>query len=122
VHTVDELCHGLTEARRARKLRPLLGDSGLDGLARSTAQLIAQHGMSTGEAGRRIDQALSAEGTWSGGRTIFAVVSTAAQAVEAMGNAIGDANVTHVGVGVEPGKRKEGGSGLFVVIVLATHR
>ena len=37
-------------------------------------------------------------------------------------NAIGDANVTHVGVGVEPGKRKEGGSGLFVVIVLATHR
>jgi uncharacterized protein YkwD len=121
-HTADELRRGLVDARRARKLRPLERDAPLDELAHSTAQLIAQHGMSTAEAGRRIDEALSSQGHWSGGRTIFAVVATAAQAVESMGNAIGDANVTHVGVGVEPGRRKEGGSALFVVIVLATRR
>jgi uncharacterized protein YkwD len=121
-HTADELRSGLVAARRARKLRPLERDVALDELAQSTAQHIALHGMSTAEAGRRIDDSLSTQGRWSGGRTVFAVTATAAQAVDSLGNALGDTAVTHVGVGVEAGRRKEGGSGLFVVIVLATAR
>jgi len=122
VHTVDELRRGLAEARRARKQRPLERDAALDNLAQSTARELALHGMSTAEAGKRIDSDLSAQGRWAGGRTVFAVVSTAQQAADSIGNAVGDATITHVGVGVEAGKRKEGGSGLFVVIILATAR
>ncbi|HEX6837638.1 MAG TPA: CAP domain-containing protein, partial [Polyangia bacterium] len=121
-HTVDELRRGLLDARRAHKLRPLERDAALDELAQSTAREIAQHGMSTAQAGKRIDDELSRQGRWSGGRTVFAVVSSAAQAVDSLANAIGDASVTHVGVGVEAGRRKEGGTGLYVVIVLATLR
>jgi uncharacterized protein YkwD len=121
-HTVDDLRRGIAETRRARRLRPLERDAALDNVAQSTAREIALHGMSTTEAGRRIDSELSAQGRWSGGRTVFAVVSSASQAVESLANALADGSVTHVGVGVEAGKRKEGGSGLFVVIVLATSR
>jgi uncharacterized protein YkwD len=121
-HTVDEVRRGIDGTRRGKKLRPLGRDAMLDELAQSTAREIAQHGMATSVAGRRIDDALSRDGRWTGGRTVFAVVSTAQQAVDSVGNAVGDASVTHVGVGIEPGRRKEGGSGLFVVIVLATAR
>jgi hypothetical protein len=121
-HTVDELRRGIDGARRAHKLRALVDDAPLDDLAQTTAREIVQHGMSTSLAGRRIDDALSRDGRFSGGRTVFAVVSSAQQAIESLGNALGDGSVTHVGVGVEPGKRKEGGSGLYVVIVLATAR
>ncbi len=121
-HTIDEVRRGIDVGRRARKLRALEHDATLDDLAQTTAREIAQHGMSTSVAGRRIDDALSQAGRWSGGRTVFAVVSSAQQASDSLGNALGDGSVTHVGVGVEPGRRKEGGSGLYVVIVLATAR
>jgi uncharacterized protein YkwD len=121
-HTVDDLRRGMAEARRARGKRPLERDAALDNIAQSTARALALAGMSTAEAGKRIDAELSAQGRWLGGRTVFAVVSTAAQAVDSIGNALGDPSVTHVGVGVEAGKRKEGGTGLYVVIVLATAR
>jgi uncharacterized protein YkwD len=121
-HTVDELRRGIVEVRRARKQRPVERDAALDNLAQSTARAMATAGMSTSEAGKRIDADLSAQGRWIGGRTVFAVVSSAQQAVDSLGNAVGDASITHVGVGVEAGKRKEGGSGLYVVIVLATAR
>ena len=121
-HTIDELRRGLVDARRAHELRPLERDAALDELAQSTAREIAQHGMSTAQASKRIDDELSRQGRWSGGRTVFAVVSAAAQAVDSLGNALGDASVTHVGVGLEAGRRKEGGTGLYVVIVLATAR
>jgi len=122
-HTIDELRRGIADARRQRRQRPLEADGALDELAGSTAREIAQHGMSTTIAGRRIDEALTRQDRWRGGRTVFAVVSTAAQAVESLGNALADATVTHVGIGLASGKRKEGGgSGLYVVIVLATAR
>ena len=70
----------------------------LDELAQSTAREIAAHGMTTSMAGRRIDDALSRDGRWRGGRTrVRRGVDSAAQAVESLGNALADASVTHVG-------------------------
>ena len=56
-------------------------------------------------------------------RSLFAVVARRVAGGRARSSdALSDATVTHVGLGVEPGKRKDGGSGLYVVIVLATRR
>jgi hypothetical protein len=113
---------GVDEARRKHKLRPLGRDAALDELAQSTAREIAQHGMSTAQAGKRISDELSRQGRWSEGRAVFAVLSSASQETAAPGSPIFDATVTHVGVGVEGGRAKAGGSALYVVIVLATAR
>jgi len=121
-HTVDEVRRGVDEARRTHKLRPLERDTALDALAQSTAREMAQRGMSTAQAGKRISDELSRQGRWSEGRAVFAVLSSASQETAAPGSPIFDATVTHVGVGVEGGRAKAGGSALYVVIVLATAR
>jgi hypothetical protein len=119
-HTVDDVKRGLADARRARRMRPLQSDAQLDNLAQSTARAMALHGMSAAEAGKRISTEISAQGRWSGAQTTFAQASSAQQAVESLGRSVADATATHLGVGVEAGKTREGGTGLFVVIVLAT--
>jgi uncharacterized protein YkwD len=121
-HTVDDVRRAIDGARRARRLRPLEHDAALDNLAQSTARAMALSDMSTAQAGKRIDAEVSAQERWRGGGTVFAVVSTAQQAAASLGNGVAEPIFTHVGVGVEAGKRKEGGSGLYVVIVLATAR
>lgn len=121
-HTADEVRRGLAETRRARRLRPLEGDAALDRLAQSVAGEIAHHGMSTAEAGRRISDELSAEGRWNGGGTALAVAATASQAVQSLAGSTADRLASHVGVGVEAGRLKEGGTGLYVVVVFATAR
>ena len=122
-HTIDELRRDIAEMRRARKLPPLERDAQLDALAQSAARQQAHAGMSAAQAGRRIQDGLQADpGRWSAARSVFAVAAGTSQVVGSLKEALGDATVTHVGLGVEPGKRKDGGSGLYVVIVLATIR
>jgi uncharacterized protein YkwD len=121
-HTADELRRGIDDARRARRLRPLGHDGALDNLAQTTVREIAQHGMLAALAGKRIEDGLSADGRWRSGHMLYAVAPTAAQAVESFGSALSEATVTHVGVGVEPGRNKDGGSALHILIVLATTR
>jgi uncharacterized protein YkwD len=120
-HSVDDVWRGIVALRQARRLRPLARDAALDNLAQSTAQLMALHGMSTAEAAKRIDGEVT-QAPWNGGRTMFAVASSTEEAVASLGSAIADPSVTHVGVGIESGRRKEGGTGLYVVIVLAIGR
>ncbi|MDB4964889.1 MAG: SCP-like extracellular [Myxococcales bacterium] len=123
VHTADDLRRGIAELRRTRKLKPLERDVVLDDLAQSTAREIARNGMSAQQGGKRIEYGLqSQEGRWSAVRSLFAVVAGASQVVDSLKDSLADGTVTHVGLGVEPGRRKDGGSGLFVVIVLATRR
>jgi uncharacterized protein YkwD len=120
--TVDQLRRGIADVRRARRLKPLAEDPALDELAQSTAREMARNGMPAAQAGRRIEDGLSAHGRWSGGHSVFAVVASASQVVGSIPDALADPGATHVAVGIEPGRRKDGGSGLYVVIVLATHR
>jgi uncharacterized protein YkwD len=122
-HTVDELRRGIAELRRARKLRPLGSDAGLDHLAQDAARQQAHSGMSAAQAGKRIEAGLAAAaGRWSAVRSVFAVVGAASQVVGSLAGALGDGSVTDFGIGVEPGRRKDGGGALYVVIVLATRR
>lgn len=121
-HTVGELRRGIVEVRRAHKLRPLAADALLDQLAGNAAREQAHHGMSAAQAGKLIEVGLGASaGRWSAVRSLFAVAAGASQVVGSLDKALADPSVTHVGLGVEPGKR-DGGSVLFVVIVLATGR
>jgi len=103
-------------------MRPLEHDAQLDQLAQNAAREQAHHGMSAGQAGKLIEVGLGEQARWSAVRSVFAVVAGASQVVGSLENALSDPTVTHVGLGVEPGKRKDGGSGLYVVIVLATRR
>ena len=83
------------------------------------------HGMSATQAGQahRSRACRTRAARWSAVRSLFAVVSPARRRWwSSLESALGDPSVTHVGLGVEPGKRKDGGSGLYVVIVLATRR
>lgn len=122
-HTTDDLRRGIAGLRHTRKLPALERDSQLDELAQSAAREQAHAGMSATEAGRRIENGLVAQpGRWSAVRSLFAVVAAGSQVVDSLKDSLGDASVTHFGLGVEPGRRKDGGSGLFVVIVLATRR
>jgi uncharacterized protein YkwD len=121
-HTVDELRRSVADARRARGLRALERDAALDAIAQSTAVEEAR-GVSSAEAGKRVDAALQRQSErWRTGHAILAVTAAVSQLMESIGNSVADREATHVGVGVAPGKRKDGGSGLYVVIVLATHR
>lgn len=122
-HTVDELRRGIVELRRARKLPPLERDPWLDELARTTAVEEVRHAMSSAQAGKRVDAALQEQSQrWRAGHAIFAVTAAVSQLIDSIGAALADREATHVGVGIEPGPRKDGGSGLYVVIVLATRR
>ncbi len=122
-HTVDELRRGIAELRRTRRLSPLERDAALDELAQSTANEQARHGMSAQQAGKRVDGALQEQWErWKTGHAVFAVTAAVSQLMESIGGALADGSATHVGVGVAPGRRKDGGSGLYVVIVLATRR
>jgi len=121
-HTIEDLRRGIAEVRRARKLRPLVDDAQLDQLAQNAAREQAHHGMSATQAGKLIEVGLGEQARWSAVRSLFAVVAGASQVVGSLASALSDPSVTHVGLGVEPGKRKDGGSGLYVVIVLATRR
>jgi uncharacterized protein YkwD len=122
-HTIDELRRGIAEVRRARRLPPLERDPQLDALAGATARQQAHGGLTATQAGRRIEDGLRAQpGRYSAVRSLFAVAAGASQVVGSVKDALSDATVTHVGVGVEPGRRADGGSGLYVVIVLATVR
>jgi hypothetical protein len=53
---------------------------------------------------------------------VSTVVAAGSQVMGALRDALGDPSVTHLGLGVEPGKRPDGGSGLYVVVILATGR
>lgn len=122
-HTVDDLRRDVAELRRAHRLRPLDRDAALDELAQSTAREMAQHGMTTATAGRRIETALQSQSArWSSVRSLFAVVAATSQVAPSVSDALSDASVTAAGIGAEPGRRKDGGSGLYVVIILATRR
>jgi hypothetical protein len=122
-HTIDELRRGLGELRRGRKLRALERDVWLDELAQSTALKMAQHGMVAAEAGRRIGAELQTRPeSWATGHCVFAVGGDIADLLSSTKESLADPAATHAAVGVAPGRTKEGGSGLFVVIVLATHR
>lgn len=119
----DELLRSVAALRHAQRLRPIERDAALDQLASSTAREIVQHGLSTADAGKRIGDAIQAQADrWQGAHSLFAVVDHVAQVAESLKTALSDAGVTHVGVGAEPGRRKEGTSALYVVIILATRR
>lgn len=121
--TVDELRADVAALRRKSRVRPLERDAGLDELAQTTAYHMAHDGMSAQQAGHRIEEALGREGArFSSVRSLFAVVASADQVAESLARALGDGSITTAGFGVEPGRRKDGGSGLYVVIVLATKR
>src|SRR5439155_10396141 len=122
-HTVDELRAGVLAERRARKLKALERDAWLDELAQSTARQMADHGMSTAEAGRRIEAELQARSeSWSAGHTVFGFRRATAEVVTSSKDSLADAGATHVAIGIQPGRSKDGQSGLFVVILLATRR
>lgn len=122
-HTIDELRRGVAALRRSRHAPPLTPDAALDELAQSTAREMARHGMSARQAGSRIEDALSRQGArYESARSLFAVVASAPQLVASLADALADPSVTTAGMGIEPGRRKDGGSGLYVVIVLATRR
>ena len=122
-HTGDELRRGIVELRRALALPPLERDAQLDELAQSTAHQQAHAGMSASQAGKRIERGLGQQpGHWSAVRSVFAVAAGVSQVVDSLKEALADSTLTHVGLGVEPGRRKDGGSGLYVVIVLGTYR
>jgi uncharacterized protein YkwD len=122
-HTADELRRAIADTRRARRLPALERDAGLDAIAQSIAVSQATSGLSSTEAGRRIDAALQEQPErWRTGHSILAVTSAVSQLMGSIGNSVADRESTHVGVGVAPGKPKDGGAGLYVVIVLATHR
>ena len=121
--TVDELRRGIADVRRARKLGALERDAGLDAIAQSTAVEEARRGMSSAQAAKRVEGALQVQADrWQTGHAVLAVTAAVSQLVGSIADALADREATHVGVGIEPGKRKDGGSGLYVVIVLATHR
>jgi uncharacterized protein YkwD len=122
-NTIVEVRKQIAALRQSRRLAALEHEPALDELAQSTARERARHNMSTEEAGRRIDDAIGRQGTlWHSARTLFATVSAGTQVATALRDALSDASATHIGLGIEPGRRSDGGSGLFVVIILATRR
>ncbi len=122
-HTVDELRRAIADVRRAHQRKPLERDAELDQLAQNAAREQARNGLSATQAGKMIELGLAhAADHWSAVRSLFAVVAGASQVAGSLENALADPTVTHVGLGVEPGRRKDGGSGLYVVVVLATRR
>jgi uncharacterized protein YkwD len=122
-HTADELRRAVDELRRAQRLRALDRDATLDELAESTALEMAQRGLPTSLAGRRIGEAMQAHAErWAGGHSLFAVVDRPAQVAESLKAALSEAGATNVGIGAEPGRRKDGPTALYVVIILATRR
>jgi hypothetical protein len=84
---------------------------------------MAQKGLTSKSAAKRIEDAVTPQGgRWQSVRTLFAIVSAASQVGGSLKTQISDPAVTDVGLGVEPGKRPDGSSALFVVIILAARR
>lgn len=119
--TPDDVRRQIAEWRRAHKLQALGRDQELDRLADGAVREMVKHNLSAGDAGRRIDMGLDG-GHWSQARSAVAVVSTAAQIVDALRGPLGDGTATDYGLGIMPGRRKDGGSAVYVIIVLATRR
>lgn len=120
-HTVDELRGEVVALRRSRHVAPLTRSARLDQLAQAAALNLAARRLSTQKAGKQIGAAL-AKAPFDAVRCLFAVASSATQLVDSLGDKLADPAVTVAGLGVAPGQRPEGGSALFVVIVLATAR
>jgi uncharacterized protein YkwD len=122
-HTGDELKRAIASLRATRRLTPLKDDAELDQLAQATARDLARGVLDAAGGSKRVEAALSAEAhRWKAVRTGFAVVGGASQVVDSLKDSLSDAGMTHLGLGLAEGRRREGGTATFAVIVLATQR
>jgi uncharacterized protein YkwD len=119
--TIDDLRRGVADWRKAHRLQALELDANLDHLAHEAVNAIVQRGESAEAAGRRIDAGLDRD-RWLQVRSAVAMVVSVGQIIDELKNPLGDGSATHYGLAVMPGRRPDGGSGLFVVLVLGSRR
>jgi uncharacterized protein YkwD len=119
--TVDELRQRMAEWRRAHRLQELALDENLDHLAQEAVKGIVHGGLTAEAAGRRIDAGLDRD-RWLAVRSAVAMVVSTSQVIDELKGPLGDGGATHYGLGVMPGRRPDGGNGIFVVLVLGSRR
>jgi uncharacterized protein YkwD len=119
--TPDQLRDEIARWRQSHRMGLLARESELDHLAEQAVSEMVRARLTADEAGRRIDNGLDGA-RWSTVRSAVAVVSSPTQVVEALRGPLGDAAATHYGLGILPGKRRDGSNALYVILVLGTRR
>lgn len=122
-HSVDDVRRQIDELRRARKRNPLVHEPSFDALAQAMAAQLATGKLTSAEVSKRIGDTIGHEAArWKEVRSMVAVVGSPSQVVPTAKDTLADPSITHVGVGIERGPRREGGHGLYVILILVTHR
>ncbi len=122
-HSIDDVRRQMDELRRARKRNPLVHEPAFDEMAQAMAAQLAAGKLTSAEVSKRIGDTIGHDAArWREVRSLVAVVGSPSQVVPTAKDTLADPSVTHVGVGIERGPRREGGHGLFVVIILVSHR
>jgi uncharacterized protein YkwD len=122
-HSIDDVRHQMDELRRTRKLTPLVHEPSFDALAQAMATQLATGKMTSADVSKHIGDTIGKDAArWKEVRSMVAVVGSPSQVVPTAKDTLADSSITHVGVGIERGPRREGGHGLYVVIILVTHR
>jgi uncharacterized protein YkwD len=119
----DELRRRIDELRRDKGLKPLGADPALDQVSQATADDIARGRLPAERAGEPMDRALGKlAGRYRSVRSVVASAAGPSQVLGGLQKAVLDPTATTLGIGLGAGKRPDGSSAIFAVIVLATGR
>lgn len=122
-HSVEDVDKQIDELRHNRKKPPLVHEPALNELAQSMAGKLATGKMSSSDVSKRIGELIARESDkWREARSVIAVVGSPSQVVSSSAGPLTDAAISHIGLGIERGPRREGGHGLYVVIILVIKR
>jgi hypothetical protein len=122
-HSSDDVRRQMDELRRARKKPPLVHEPAFDELAQSMAARLASGKLTSSNVSKQIGETIASQSDrWREVRSVVAVVGSPSQVVPMAKEPLVDEAITHVGLGIERGPRREGGHGLYVVIILVTKR
>ncbi len=112
----------LATLRREKGLTALLGDDELDEVAKKAAADMAD-GQDPARVSATVDQVLGKLGRRFGSvKSVVAVAGGTDQLVSGVRQSALEAGLTHVGIGMQEGKRKDGSSALYGVFLLAVQR
>jgi uncharacterized protein YkwD len=121
--STSDLRRRIDELRRVRRLPALGVDAALDRVAQSTAEELARGALKQDRAGEPLERALGTLAShYKAMRSVVAVGAGTDGLVDGMQKALVDAGATTCGIGLAAGKRPDGSSAIFAVIVLATRR
>jgi len=121
-HTGPGVLTDLATLRREKGLVALLGDNELDAVAKKAVADVAD-GQDPARVGGTVDKVLSQLGRrFDSVKSVVAVAGSTEQLVAGVQKSALEAGLTHVGIGIQEGKRKDGSAALYGVFLLAVRR